>query len=307
MLALQKTEKIWMNGKLVAWDDAKLHVISHGLHYGTGVFEGIRCYNTASGPAVFRLREHLLRLGNSAKIYRMPLPYSIDELSDAVKETVKASGLDSCYIRPIAYYGSGSMGINPAGNPVDVAIACWPWGAYLGEDGLNKGIRVTVSSWRRIDSVALPGMAKACGNYLNSVLAKQDALQHGFDEALMLNTQGKVAEGSGENVFLVQKGELVTPGLSSSVLDGITRNTVIAIAGDLGIPVIERDVNREELFVADELFFTGTAAEVTPIREVDGRVIGRGSRGPVTEKIQSAFFDLVNGRNGKYAKWLERV
>ncbi|OIO26410.1 branched chain amino acid aminotransferase [Candidatus Micrarchaeota archaeon CG1_02_55_22] len=306
-MAIEKTEKIWLNGNLVAWDDAKLHVISHGLHYGTGVFEGIRCYNAASGPAVFRLREHMQRLHNSAKIYLMPLPYSVDELCAAVKETVKANKLDSCYIRPIAYYGYGSMGVNPAGNPVDVAIACWPWGAYLGEEGLKKGIRVNVSSWRRIDSAALPGMAKACGNYLNSVLAKQDALQHGFDEAILLNTQGKLAEGSGENIFLVQKGELVTPGLSSSVLDGITRGAIIALANDLGIPVVEREINREELFVADEVFFTGTAAEVTPVREVDGRVIGSGSRGPVTEKIQAAFFDVVNGKNEKYAKWLEKV
>lgn len=306
-MALNATEKIWFNGKLVPWGEAKVHVVSHALHYGSSVFEGVRCYKTPKGSAIFRGLDHMKRLLASAKVYRMPLNYSAEALLKAAKETVAANKLDECYVRPIAFYGYGSMGVNPAGASFDVAIACWPWGAYLGDEGLRKGIRVTISSWRRIDSQILPGAAKAGGNYLNSLLAKMDAVAHGFDEAVLLNLQGKVAEGSGENIFVVKDGRLCTPPLSAGVLDGITRNSVIVLAQELGIPFAERELSREDLFLADEVFFTGTAAEVTPVREVDGRVVGGGSRGPVTEKLQTAFFDVVKGKNAKFSKWLDYV
>ncbi|MEM3030929.1 MAG: branched-chain amino acid transaminase [Candidatus Micrarchaeia archaeon] len=302
-----ETELIWFNGKLVPWKEAKVHVLTHALHYGTGVFEGIRCYETTKGPAVFRLKDHLRRLFNSAKVYLMKLPYSEKELYDATLRLIRANKLKSCYIRPIAFYGYGEMGLNPLKNPIDVAIAVWPWGTYLGEEGLRRGVRCKISSWCRIDSRILPPQAKATANYFNSVLAKLEALQCGYDEALVPNINGLISEGPGENLFIVSRGTLITPPPSSGILYGITRDSVIKIARDTGIPVIERELPREEIFTADEAFFTGTAAEVTPIREVDGRVIGSGGRGPITEKLQSKFFDIVKGKDKKYFAWLDFV
>ncbi len=304
---MEKADKIWMNGKLIPWDEAKVHVLTHALHYGTGVFEGIKCYDTVKGPAIFRLKEHIQRLFNSAKLYSMPMPYPFDELYAAVKNTVKANGYTSCYIRPIAFRGYGEMGVNPSKNPVDVSIVAWKWGAYLGEEGMEKGIRVMISSWQRIDSRSIPVHAKACGHYVNSVLAKQEALSLGFDEAIMLNSHGMLCEGSGENLFIVKDGALITPPPSAGALPGITRDSAITIAQEMGIPLIIRDIIREELFLADEAFFTGTAAEVTPIREVDGRAIGNNGRGEITKKIQSKFFEAVNGKDEKYLYWLDFV
>ncbi len=306
-MALTPTKKIWFNGKLVGWNDAKIHVLSHGLHYGTGIYEGMRCYKGVKGSAIFRCREHMARFAQSAKIYDMPLKYSVSELVKAAVETVKANELEECYVRPVAFYGFGSMGVNPAGAPFEVAIACWPWGAYLGEEGLRKGVRTTVSSWRRINPQSQPVLAKGNGNYLNSYLAKMEAVRRGFDEAILLNSEGKVAEGSGENIFVIKDGGISTPPLSCGVLSGITRNSVMTLAKDAGLQVAEREISLEELFIADEVFFTGTAAEVTPIREVDGRVIGSGERGAVTEKLQKAYLDAVRGKNAKYSQWLEPV
>ncbi len=304
---MEKSEQIWMNGKLIPWDEANVHVLTHGLHYGTGVFEGIKCYDTAKGPAVFRLTEHMKRLHNSAKIYQMPIPYSVDELCSAAKETVKVNGLNSCYIRPIAFYGYGEMGVNPRKNPVETSIIVWKWGAYLGEEGIEKGIRVMISSWQRIDSRSLPTHAKATANYANSVLAKMEALDMGFDEGIMLNSHGNLCEGSGENLFIIKDGVLITPPPGAGALPGITRNSAMTVARDFGIPIETRDVLREELMLADEAFFTGTAAEVTPIREVDGRTIGNNGRGEITERIQSKFFDIVNGRDENYYHWLDFI
>ncbi|MEM3400233.1 MAG: branched-chain amino acid transaminase [Candidatus Micrarchaeia archaeon] len=304
---MNKVDKIWMNGSFVKWDDAKIHVLTHALHYGGAVFEGIRCYNTVKGPAVFRLNDHMKRMYNSAKIYLMKIPYRIEELCMVIKELIKINRLNECYIRPIAYYGYGQMGLDPRKCPVDVAIAVWPWGAYLGEEGLRKGIRCKISSWCRIDSRILPPQAKASANYLNSILAKLEAVNNGYDEAIVPNINGEIAEGSGENLFIVKDEVLITPPLSSGILPGITRDSVIKIAKDMNIPVIERSISREEIFTADEAFFTGTAAEVTPIREVDGRVIGEGRRGPVTERIQSKFFEIVKGRDERYSLWLDPV
>ncbi len=304
---LQKTEFIWMDGKLVPWDDAKVHVLTHALHYGTGVFEGIRCYETQRGPAIFRLADHVRRMVESSKIYLMKLPYSEQQLSDAIIQTIRANKLKECYIRPIAYYGYGEMGLNPLKNPVEVAIAAYPWGTYLGEEGLRKGVRCKVSSWCRLDPRVLPPLAKATANYLNSVLAKVEALQTGYDEAIVLSTSGTVSEGPGENIFIVKNGELITPWIATGPLQGITMASVKQIAKDFGISIIEREVLREELFLADEAFFTGTAAEITPIREIDGRIIGEGRRGPITEKIQSKFFEIVRGKDPAYEKWLTFV
>jgi len=304
---MEKVEKIWMNGNFINWDEAKVHVLTHALHYGTGVFEGIRCYETKDGPAIFRLRDHMKRFFNSAKIYLMKIPYSIDELCKAIKETIKINKLKECYIRPIAFFGYGEMDLNPLNNPVEVAIACWPWGTYLGEEGLRKGVRCKISSWLRIDTRTLPPLAKATANYANSVLAKLEALSCGYDEAILLNQQGYVAEGPGENIFIINDGVLITPPLSAGALYGITRDSVIKIAKDMGIEFLEKNLLREDIFMADEAFFTGTAAEVTPIREVDGRIIGNGSRGPITEKIQKKFFDIVRGKDEKYKKWLDFV
>ena len=306
-MALTKTKFIWMNGKMVKWDDAKIHVLTHGLHYGSGVFEGIRCYDTPKGPAVFRLKDHMKRLEYGAKVYGMKLPYYVDQLCDATKKLVKENGLKECYIRPIAYFGYGGMGLKPLGVPVDVAIAVWPWGAYLGEEGLEKGIRARVSTWRRIDSSALPMGAKATGQYIGSILAAMEARACGVDEAIVLNSQGLVAEGPGENLFMVKNGKLITPPLSAGILTGITRDSIIQVAEDLKIPVLERDIPRDALYSSDEILLCGTAAEVTPVREIDGIVIGTGKRGPITEKIQKRFVDVVHGRARDYAKWLYYV
>ncbi len=304
---MEKASKIWFNGQLIAWDEAKVHVLTHALHYGTAVFEGIKCYDTPKGPAVFRLREHMQRLLNSAKIYQMKIPYSLEELCASAKDTIRVNDLRACYIRPIAFYGYGEMGVNPRKNQVDVACAVWKWGAYLGDEGIQNGIRVMISSWQRIDSRSLPTHAKASANYANSVLAKLEALDLGFDEAIMLNSHGMLCEGSGENLFVIRDGTIITPTPSAGALPGITRGSVMQVARDMGIMVVERDLLREELFLADEAFLTGTAAEVTPIREVDGRPIGNNGRGPVTAKIQSTFFDIVAGKNGKYKGWLDYV
>ncbi|ODT35690.1 MAG: branched chain amino acid aminotransferase [Lautropia sp. SCN 70-15] len=298
---------IWYDGKMVDWRDAKLHVLTHSLHYGMGVFEGVRAYKTDSGStAIFRLNEHTQRLFNSAKIFQMTLPHSFDEIVQAQKDVVKANKLESCYIRPIAWIGSEKLGVSPRGNTVHVAIAAWSWGAYLGEEGLSKGIRVKTSSFNRHHVNVSLVRAKASGYYINSILANQEVTAHGYDEALLLDTEGYVSEGAGENVFIVKNGVLFTPDLASC-LDGITRNSVIQIAKDLGIEVREKRITRDEMYCADEAFFTGTAAEVTPIRELDDRPIGEGRRGPVTEKLQTVFFDIVAGRNPKYAGWLAPV
>jgi len=297
---------IWFDGKLVDWRDARIHVLTHSLHYGMGVFEGVRAYKTPSGTAVFRLTEHTRRLFNSAKIFQMKLPYSFDEIVQAQKDVVRANKLESCYLRPIAWIGSEKLGVSPRGNTIHVAVAAWSWGAYLGEEGLAKGIRVKTSSYSRHHVNVSLVRAKASGYYINSILANQEVTAHGYDEALLLDTEGYVSEGAGENVFIVRNGILYTPDLASC-LDGITRDSVIAIARDLGIEVREKRITRDEMYCADEAFFSGTAAEITPIRELDDRQIGEGSRGPVTGKLQSVFFDVVGGRNERYAKWLTAV
>lgn len=297
---------IWHDGKLVPWREATTHVLTHSLHYGLAVFEGIRAYRTEIGTAVFRLNEHIDRLFDSAKIYQMAIPYTRQQLIDACGEVVRANKLAECYLRPIAFYGSEKMGVSPVGASVHVSIAAWPWGAYLGEDGLNKGIRVKTSSFARHHINVTMARAKVSSTYANSILASLEATSDGYDEGLLLDTDGFVAEGCGENLFLVKEGRVTTPMLTSA-LNGITWRTVQALCGDLGIPVERTRITRDDVYIADEAFFTGTAAEVTPIREVDRRVIGAGARGPVTEKIQKAFFDVVNGRNPKYHGWLAKV
>jgi branched-chain amino acid aminotransferase len=300
---MQETEKIWMNGELVDWADAKVHIGTHGLHYGSGVFEGIRVYETASGPAVFRLTDHLKRLHNSARLLHMELPYSVDELRAACHEVVGANGLNECYLRPIAFYGYGELGVHPGTNPVEVCIMSWPWGAYLGDEGLERGVRAKVSSWKRVGPNTIPHVAKATGIYLNSMLAVIEATRAGYEEAILLTDDGFVADGSGENVFLVRDEVLSTPDLSASILPGITRQTVIEIAHMLGYAVHERQIIRSQLYLADEVFMCGTAAEVTPVRSVDDHEIG--PPGPVTKAIQSAFFDAVRGRDERFSRWLE--
>jgi branched-chain amino acid aminotransferase len=298
---------IWYDGKMVPWRDAGTHVLTHTLHYGLGVFEGVRCYKTVHGPAIFRLRDHTERLFRSAQIFGMKIPYSMDELDDAQKACVRENRLESCYIRPIAFYGSVAMGVAAKSNPVRVAIAAWPWGAYLGAEGLEKGIRVKTSSFTHHHPNVTMTKAKAVCNYAVSILANQEATHDGYEEAMLLDPDGYVCQGSGENVFIVRDGALHTPDLSSGALAGITRSTIIAFAQELGIPVFERRITRDELYIADEAFFTGTAAEVTPIREYDNRPVGSGSRGPITAKLQSLFFDTVNGRNESKRGWLTRV
>ena len=297
---------IWYDGKLVPWRDATTHVLTHTLHYGMGVFEGVRAYKTAGGTAIFRLKEHTKRLFNSAKIFQMEVPFDRDTLEAAQLEVVRANQLESCYIRPIIWVGSEKLGVSAKGNTIHVAIAAWPWGAYLGDDGLSKGIRVKTSSFTRHHVNVSMVRAKASGWYVNSILANQEAIADGYDEALLLDVDGYVSEGSGENFFLVNNGKLYTPDLSSC-LDGITRDTVITLAHDAGIQVIEKRITRDEVYTCDEAFFTGTAAEVTPIRELDNRTIGAGARGPITEKLQSGFFDIVNGKSDKYAHWLTKI
>lgn len=297
---------IWYDGKLVPWREANTHVLTHSLHYGLAVFEGVRAYNTVSGTQIFRLNEHIDRWFNSAKIYMMDMPYSKEEMIEAHKEVVRANKLDSCYLRPIAFYGSEKMGVSPVGATVHVAIAAWPWGAYLGEDGLTKGIRVKTSSYARHHVNVTMARAKLSGTYTNSILANREAVSHGYDEALLLDVDGFVAEGAGENVFVIKDGVVQEPEIASALM-GITRSSIITICKDLGIPVLSRRLTRDDIYIADETFFSGTAAEVTPVRELDGRVIGAGRRGPITEKIQKAFFDIVNGKNKKYSKWLTPV
>ena len=306
-MPIPEVEKIWMNGELVDWADAKIHVLSHALHYGSGVFEGIRAYATARGPAVWHLDGHLDRMFASGAIYHMELPYSKTELTQATKDVIRANGLDSCYIRPIAFRGYGEMGVNPLAAPVDVAIAVWPWGAYLGEEAVEVGARVKVSSWKRHDQNSLPSAAKATATYLGSILAKVEAVKGGYDEAILLNQAGLIAEGSGENIFVVDRGSLLTPPTSVGALAGITRNSVIAIARDLGYEVLERELVRTDLYLADEVFFTGTAAEITPIREVDDRTVGVGHRGPVTKELQEAFYAATKGEDERYIDWLTFV
>jgi branched-chain amino acid aminotransferase len=300
---MQETEKIWFNGELVDWADAKVHVGAHGLHYGSGVFEGIRCYETDAGPAVFRLTDHLKRLENSAALLHMELPYSVEELRAASHELIATNGLAECYLRPIAFYGYGELGVHPGTNPVDVVLMSWPWGAYLGETALEQGIRAKVSSWKRVGPNTIPHVSKATGIYLNSMLAVIEATRGGYDEAILLTDDGYIADGSGENVFVIKDEIISTPDLSASILPGITRETVIEIAGALGYAVHERAIIRSDLYLADEVFMTGTAAEVTPVRAIDDHEIG--APGPVTKAIQSTFFDVVRGRDERWTRWLE--
>jgi branched-chain amino acid aminotransferase len=299
---MRETEKIWMNGELVDWNDARIHVGAHGLHYGSGVFEGIRAYETSKGTAVFRLGDHLQRLENSAKLLSMELGYSVPELREACHEVIAANGLPECYLRPIAFFGYGELGVSAMGNPVDVVIMSWPWGAYLGEEGLKTGISAKISSWQRIGPNVIPHVAKATGVYLNSMLAVTEANRAGYDEAILLTAEGFIADGSGENVFLVKDGEMYTPDLATSILPGITRDTVIQIAQDLGYQVHEKSLIRSDLYLADEAFMTGTAAEVTPLRSVDDVEIGVG---PITLEIQEAYLDTARGRSERWAQWLD--
>ncbi len=298
--------KIWKDGQLVDWREANLHMLTHSLHYGMAVFEGVRAYKTVDGTAIFRLKEHTQRLFNSAKIFQMAVPFDFDTIVEAQKQVVRANELESCYLRPLIWIGSEKMGVSARGNTIHVGIAAWPWGAYLGEDGLARGIRVKTSSFTRHHVNVSMVRAKASGYYINSILANQEVTAEGYDEALLLDTDGYVSEGAGENVFIVKNGKIYTPDLASC-LDGITRDSVLTMARDLGIDVIEKRITRDEMYCADEAFFTGTAAEVTPIRELDNRQIGSGSRGPVTEKLQSLFFEVVGGKAEKYKHWLTKV
>ena len=304
---MNPTRLIWFNGELVPWDEATVHVLSHGLHYGTGVFEGVRVYATDEGPAAFRLSDHMSRLVSSAKAFRIPLEWSAAELTNAALEVVRANELPACYLRPIVFYGMGSLGLNPSGARLETAIAAWEWGAYLGAEGLESGIRVAVSSWRRIGRGALIPNAKGTGQYVNSVLAKQEALAGGYEEALMLNDEGFVVEGSGENLFVVNGGVVSTPPIAAGALDGITRASVMALLADDGVSIRESRVTRSDLYYADEAFFTGTAAEVTPIREIDDRPVGDGSPGPITRRAQELFMAAATGRDDTYRHWLEFV
>jgi branched-chain amino acid aminotransferase len=300
---MKATEKIWMNGELVDWADAKVHVGSHGLHYGSGVFEGIRCYETDAGPAVFRLTDHLNRLHQSAQLLHMELPYSVEELRTATHELIAVNGLSECYLRPIAFYGFGELGVHPGTNPIDVVLMSWPWGAYLGDEALTNGIRAKVSSWKRVGPNTIPHVAKATGIYLNSMLATMEATRAGYEEAILLTDDGFVADGSGENIFAVKDEVLSTPDLSHSILPGITRQAVMEIAQTLGYAVHEQKLIRSDLYVADELFMCGTAAEVTPVRAIDDHEIG--APGPVTKAIQDVFFEVVRGRDERFSRWLE--
>ncbi len=306
-MPIQPVDKIWMDGSLVDWEDATVHVLTHALHYGTGVFEGIRAYETPKGPGVFRLTDHIKRLFRSAQVYMMDIPYSLEEMVQAAKDTVRASGLKACYVRPIVYRGYGEMGLNPLNAPINVTVGVWPWGTYLGDDCLENGARLIISSWRRPDPNVLPTGAKATGQYINSGLAKVEAIKGGYDDALMLSPEGTMAEGSGENLFIIRDTTLITPPESAGILMGVTRSSVIKIAHDLGYQVLERKFVRSDIYTADEAFLTGTAAEVTPIREVDDRPIGSGTRGPVTKEIQQTYFSAVKGGLEQYADWVELV
>ena len=304
-MPIEKTDKIWMDGDLVDWDEAKVHVLTHTLHYGSGVFEGIRAYPTSRGPAVFRLTDHMRRLHDSASLLLMELPYSVEELVEATKETIRANGIDSCYVRPLAFLGYGEMGLNPLPCQVNVSIAVWPWGTYLGDEGVKHGVRMKISMWRRMDPNVNPTAAKGTGIYVNSSLAKVEAIKGGYDEAVLLNTSGSVAEATGENIFIVKDGVLLTPPMSAGALEGITRASVMTIARDLGYEVRESELLRTDLYLADEAFLSGTAAEIVPIREIDDRAIGE--PGEVTRKIQETYFAIVHGEVEKYADWLEHA
>jgi branched-chain amino acid aminotransferase len=300
-------DQIWLNGEFVAWEDAKVHVLTHAMHYGTGVFEGIRAYETERGTAIFRHREHLERLEASAKLYYMDLPYSREQIREATHELIARNGFTSCYVRPLVWRGYGPMGLNPLDNPVEAMVAVWEWGAYLGEEGKRNGVRGRVSSYRRISSDSLIPHAKACGQYLNSVLAKIESLKAGYEEAILLDDKGYVCEGSGENIFVIKDGVISTPPQAAAILDGINRKSCIQIARDRGYEVVERNLVRAELALADEVFLTGTAAELTPLREIDDIPIGEGVPGPVTREIQAAFDDALHGRSPQYADWLDLV
>ncbi len=301
---IQPTSKIWHNGKFIRWEDATVHVLSHTLHYGSSVFEGVRCYSTPAGPAIFRAKEHIRRMEDSARVYRMELPFSREALVEAMAELVRVNHMDSCYIRPIAFRGYGEMGVLPLHNPVEVYIACWEWGKYLGPEALAEGVDVCVSSWTRLAPNTLPAMAKASANYMNSQLIKMEAVTNGYAEGIALDAAGYVSEGSGENIFLIRDGRIYTPPLGTSALPGITRDTVICLAGDLGIKVIEQAIPREMLYLAYELFFTGTAADITPLRSVDRIKVGSGRRGPVTERLQREFFAIIRGEKEDRRGWL---
>lgn len=302
---MQPTEYIWQNGQFVAWDDARVHVLTHGLHYGTGVFEGVRCYDTPKGPAIFRGVQHMERLVRSAKLYYMELEYSAEELLELTKQVVVKNGLSDCYIRPLAFRGYGEMGLFPLNSPIEYSISAWEWASYLGDEGKNNGIRAMVSSWERMSSRSFIPQAKASGQYLNSILAKLEAHHAGYQEAILLDERGLVCEGTGENIFVVRNGEISTPGLNSAILEGVNRDAVMQIAGDLGMPVIQRDVTRTELILADEVFMTGTAAELVPVREIDDHKIGE--PGPITRQLQAKFEDALHGRAPEYEHWLDYV
>ena len=304
---MKQADLIWMNGDFVPWDEAKVHVLTHGLHYGTGVFEGVRCYDTEIGPAVFRHKDHIDRLYRSAELYYMPIPYEHEQIRQATLDLISRNGLRSCYIRPLAFRGYGVMGLFPLEAPVDVTIAAWEWGAYLGDEGKRDGIRAKVSSWRRISPDSLIPQAKASGQYLNSVLAKIESHKAGYEEAILLDDRGKVCEGTGENIYVVRDGIIHTPSLTNAILDGINRRTAITLARDLGFEVVERDIDRAELYMADEVFVTGTAAELTPVREIDDHAIGTGKPGEITRAVQSAFEDALHGRTERYREWLDPV
>jgi len=306
-MSLSKTEKIWHNGKFIRWDDANIHVLSHVVNYGSGVFEGIRCYHTEQGPAIFRLREHMQRLLNSAHIYRMDPKFSVDELSKAALELVQANKVDACYVRPLIFRGYGDVGVDPTTCPIEVYLACWEWGKYLGEEAIRSGIDVCVSSWNRPAPNTLPQMAKAVANYMNSQLIKMEAKSNGYAEGIALDVNGYVSEGSGENIFVLMIDSLITPPLANSSLPGITRNSIVTICHDLGIPVAEQTIQREALYIADEVFFTGTAAEITPVRSVDHIKVGAGTRGPVTKRIQDDFFAITSGKKPDRHGWLSPV
>ena len=307
MPPMPKSDKIWYNGELVNWDAANVHVLSHVVHYGSSVFEGIRCYNTEKGPAVFRLEEHVDRLFDSAKIYRMEIPYTREEVCEAILETIRVNGLDACYIRPVVFRGYGSLGVDPMTCPVETVIAVWEWGQYLGDEALKRGVSVCTSSWNRVAPNTLPFLAKAGGNYLNSQLVRMEANANGYDEGIVLGTDGLVSEGSGENIFVIRNGTVYTPASHHAILSGITRDTAITLARDAGIIVEERGIPREFLYIADEVFFTGTAAEITPICQIDKIQIGLGERGPVTEKLQQLFFDILYAKVEDSHKWLSFV
>ncbi len=306
-MAMTKTEFIWMNGKLIRWDDAKIHVLSHVVHYGSSVFEGMRVYKHPQGPACFRLNEHTERLFDSAKIYRMQIPFTPAQINEAILELCSLNRIDEAYVRPIVYRGYSTLGVDPTGTPIEVAIAAWPWGKYLGPEALDNGVSVCVSSWNRIAPNTMPAMAKAGANYMNSQLIKLEAISHGYAEGIALDIFGHVSEGSGENIFIVRRNTLVTPTFSASILPGITRRSVINIAEDMGLKVIEQDIPREALYLADEVFFTGSAAEITPISQIDNITIGSGKCGPITKSLQTAFFDIVSGKAKDKFGWLTFV